>query len=131
MPKRRAITVKSDNDDGSPESSQASKRARTEDSETGHQELPPQVIRRAARVNGKSRRRADGGGAEEDEEDDMVEQTALDEDEEKKFEEEHEEEIREKLMSKGKGQGVSTGAPTEYSNYLPARVLGHSGNGHY
>ncbi|KAI0916775.1 hypothetical protein AcW1_007861 [Taiwanofungus camphoratus] len=105
MPKRRAITVKSDNDDGSPESSQASKRARTEDSETGHQELPPQVIRRAARVNGKSRRRADGGGAEEDEEDDMVEQTALDEDEEKKFEEEHEEEIREKLMSKGKGQG--------------------------
>ncbi|GBE83226.1 Structural maintenance of chromosomes protein [Sparassis crispa] len=102
MPPKRAITIHSDDEGSAPESSPASKRARTqEDSDTGLASRP----KRATKGKGKSRQRTEEAVDLVDEEEDAVEQTAPDEDEEKRFEEEHEEEIRENLMSKGKAQG--------------------------
>ena len=99
MPKRRAVANDSDSEELE-YSSQGSKRARTDDS--GYD--TPGPSQNAGRSRRKTRRANEGP---EDDDDENVEQTTPDEDEEQRFEDEHEDEIRAKVLSKSKTQGVS------------------------
>lgn len=108
MPKRRAVSIVSDDEDVSRESSPVPKRARTDEDSEQNVEVSARQSTKRERSKGKARRRDEEEAEEEDDDDDNnVGQTAPDEDEEKQFEEENEEVIRERLMSKGKTQGVS------------------------
>ncbi|KAF9804066.1 hypothetical protein IEO21_09462 [Rhodonia placenta] len=106
MPKRRAVSIVSDDEDVSRESSPVPKRARTDEDSEQNVEVSARQSTKRERSKGKARRRDEEEAEEEDDDDDNnVGQTAPDEDEEKQFEEENEEVIRERLMSKGKTQG--------------------------
>ncbi|KAG6377141.1 P-loop containing nucleoside triphosphate hydrolase protein [Boletus reticuloceps] len=96
MAKRRNVV---DSDDDAPESSQASKRARTEDSDELAQGPAPFLKReRKAVINGKGKGKGeDHDSDDEDEEEDFHHDEQPNEEEEKKFEEDHGEAIRCKL----------------------------------
>lgn len=106
MPKRKNIV---ESDDEAPESSQASKRARTEDSDEFAQIptlLSPQRERKPV-INGKGKRRAKGRDNDDsDEEEDLHHHEQPDEEEEKRFEEDHGEAIRRKLELRRSTIGV-------------------------
>ncbi|KAH7885235.1 P-loop containing nucleoside triphosphate hydrolase protein [Phlebopus sp. FC_14] len=93
MAKRKAAI---DSDD---ESSQASKRARTEDSDDDVQQVPSAIPKREAnhKVNGKGKAKAHVDASDEEEEDDIRHTEEQNEEYEKKFEEDHGDVIRRKL----------------------------------
>lgn len=103
MAKRRAVV---DSDDA-PESSQASKRARTEDSD----EPPASPVRRERKpvINSKGKAKAKDrdSDSDEDEEGDLRDEQP-NEEEEKRFEEDHGEAIRRKLEQRRNTIGVSS-----------------------
>ncbi|KAN0087613.1 hypothetical protein V8E55_006234 [Tylopilus felleus] len=92
MAKRRNIV---DSDDDVPQSSQALKRARTEDSD----DIPAASPRRERKpvMNGKGKIRAEDHDSDNDEEEDLHHDDQLNEEYEKRFEEDHGEAIRRKL----------------------------------
>lgn len=95
-------------DDDAPELSQASKRARTEDSDELVQ-VPASSPRRERKpvINGKGKTKADKHDSdEEDEEEDLHHDEQPNEEEEKRFEEDHGEAIRHKLEQRRSTIGV-------------------------
>lgn len=107
MAKRKNVI---DSDDDAPESSQVSKRARTEDSDTeDSDELVHVPASRKPVINGKGKTKAEEPDSdEEDEEEDLQHDDQPNEEEEKKFEEDHGEAIRRKLELRRSTIGVRT-----------------------
>ena len=105
MAKRKNIV---DSDDNAPESSQASKRARTEEIDEPV-EVPASSLRRERKpaINGKGKTKAeDHDSDDEDEEEDLHHDDQPNEEEEKRFEEDHGEAIRRKLEQRRSTIGV-------------------------
>lgn len=105
MAKRKNVV---DSDDDAPESSQASKRARTEDSDELVQ-VPASSLRRERKlvINGKGETKPkEHDSDEDDEEEDLHHDEQPNEEEEKKFEEDHGEAIRNKLEQRRNTIGV-------------------------
>jgi hypothetical protein len=105
MAKRKA-TITSDDD--TPESSQASKRARTADSDEEVVEVhaTPQKRERKPTINGKQKAKVHSD-EEEEEEEDLHHDDERNEEDEKKFEDDHGEAIRRKLEQRRNTIGVS------------------------
>lgn len=102
MAKRKNIV---DSDDDAPESSPASKRARTEDSDEVAQ-APASPLRRERKpaINGKGKAKAED--QDSDEEEDLHHDEQPNEEEEQRFEEDHGEAIRRKLEQRRNTIGV-------------------------
>lgn len=104
MAKRKNIV---NSDDDVTTSSQASKRARTEDSDDLDQDLASSPRReRKPVINGKGKGKAEEYSTDEDEEGDFPRDEEPDEEAEKRFEEDHGEAIRRKLEQRRNTIGV-------------------------
>lgn len=107
MAKRKNIV---DSDDDAPILSQASKRARTEDSDDDFAQIPAPSVRRERKpaINGKGKAKDEEVDTDEDEgeDEDLLQDEQPNEEDEKRFEEDHGEAIRRKLEQRRNTIGV-------------------------